>query len=129
MLLVTRDGRVLQVPFSYRPEPLPGADDALVATMEHSVLGQRWVYDASRDPVAVECFHRALAGEQEEAAFEIYEGEECVGRREPVVRVSRRPGIGPASGLRMAQVVGDELAGAEELVAVWPGGQAVVIAR
>jgi len=45
------DGAVLQVPFTYRAAPLPGADDHLVGTSEHSVLGKRWVYDGCADPV------------------------------------------------------------------------------
>jgi 1,4-alpha-glucan branching enzyme len=40
-----------QVPLTYREAPLEGADRALVGTMEHSVLGTRWVYDAPHDPV------------------------------------------------------------------------------
>jgi hypothetical protein len=47
----TRGGTVLQVPFSYRAEPLDGADDFLVGTSDHSVLGKRWVYDGCADPV------------------------------------------------------------------------------
>lgn len=45
------DGRILQVPLTYRGAPLEGADRHLVAEMEHSVLGHRWVYDATGDPV------------------------------------------------------------------------------
>ncbi|WP_026342740.1 maltokinase N-terminal cap-like domain-containing protein [Nocardia sp. BMG111209] len=41
------------VPMTYRAEPLPGADDALIGTSEHGVLGTRWFYDATRDPVFV----------------------------------------------------------------------------
>jgi len=50
-LLGTADGAVLQVPLTYRGAPLAGAQDALVTTMTHSVLGDRWVYDACHDPV------------------------------------------------------------------------------
>ena len=39
----TEDGTVLQVPFTYRAAPLPGADEHLVGTTDHSVLGKRWV--------------------------------------------------------------------------------------
>ena len=39
------------VPLTYRADPLPGADDALIGTTEHGVLGTRWVYDGTRDPV------------------------------------------------------------------------------
>ena len=39
------------VPLTYRAAPLPGADHALVGTMEHGVLGPRWAYDGCHDPV------------------------------------------------------------------------------
>ena len=45
------DPVVYQVPLTYRGEPLGSADHALVGTMEHSVLGRRWVYDGPHDPV------------------------------------------------------------------------------
>ncbi len=50
-MLVTSRGELYQVPLSYRGAPLDGAEDALICTMEHSVLGTRWVYDALADPV------------------------------------------------------------------------------
>ncbi|MEV0976243.1 1,4-alpha-glucan branching protein [Streptomyces sp. NPDC049915] len=39
------------VPLTYRGAPLDGAEHALVGTMEHGVLGRRWVYDGCHDPV------------------------------------------------------------------------------
>ncbi|EYT64699.1 hypothetical protein H483_0103485 [Dietzia sp. UCD-THP] len=51
--LVTDGVRTYHVPLSYRAAELPGAQDALVGTLEHSVLGRRWVYDAPADPVYV----------------------------------------------------------------------------
>ncbi|QKE84126.1 phosphotransferase [Arthrobacter sp. NEB 688] len=53
MLVVDEAGDepvVYQVPLTYRGEPLASADHALVGTLEHSVLGRRWVYDAPHDP-------------------------------------------------------------------------------
>ncbi|MDQ0842562.1 1,4-alpha-glucan branching protein [Streptomyces sp. V1I6] len=42
------------VPLSYRGAPLEGADEAaLIGTSEHGVLGTRWVYDGTHDPVLV----------------------------------------------------------------------------
>ncbi|MFF4407564.1 1,4-alpha-glucan branching protein [Streptomyces sp. NPDC001404] len=41
------------VPLSYRGAPLDGAEDALVGTMDHGVLGKRWAYDGCHDPVLV----------------------------------------------------------------------------
>src|SRR3954453_22307932 len=48
--LVAAGDTVLQVPLTYRDEPLEGADEALIVEMNHSVLGTRWVYDGLRDP-------------------------------------------------------------------------------
>ena len=44
-------GTAVQVPLTYRAAPLAGAEDFLVGTSEHSVLGTRWVYDGCGDPV------------------------------------------------------------------------------
>ncbi|OMH36982.1 hypothetical protein [Tersicoccus sp. Bi-70] len=58
LLVRTPDGSVVQVPLTYRAEPLDESGPAsLIATMEHSVLGTRYVYDATGDVVYV----RALA--------------------------------------------------------------------
>jgi hypothetical protein len=48
--LVAAGAALLQVPLTYRDEPLDGAEEALITEMEHSVLGTRWVYDGLRDP-------------------------------------------------------------------------------
>lgn len=45
------DDAICQVPFTYRPAPLDGADAHLIGTTEHSALGRRWVYDGCGDPV------------------------------------------------------------------------------
>ena len=51
LLVRTVGGQVAQVPLTYRGAPLPGGEPSLVGTMEHSVLGRRWVYDGCGDPV------------------------------------------------------------------------------
>ena len=40
-----------QVPLTYRSAPVEELEHALVGTTEHGVLGQRWVYDGTHDPV------------------------------------------------------------------------------
>ena len=45
------DGTCYHVPMSYRGAPLAGAGDALIGTSEHGVLGTRWIYDGTQDPV------------------------------------------------------------------------------
>jgi len=51
LLVRAGDGPVLQVPLTYRDTPVVGAEQFLIGTMEHSVLGTRWVYDGAGDPV------------------------------------------------------------------------------
>jgi len=41
------------VPMTYRGAALAGAESALIGTAEHGVLGQRFLYDAPRDPVFI----------------------------------------------------------------------------
>lgn len=62
------DGPTYQVPLSYRPAELAGAEDFLVGTLEHSVLGKRWIYDATADPVYAEQLARVILGGGNEAA-------------------------------------------------------------
>lgn len=73
LLVQAPSGPLLQVPLSYRDAPLPGGEDRLIGTMQHSVLGERWVYDGVGDPVVVAAFITAIAtgAEQAEQVVEI----------------------------------------------------------
>ncbi|MGB3439262.1 MAG: hypothetical protein WBA97_10980 [Actinophytocola sp.] len=62
LLVRAGDGPVHQVPLTYRDAPLAGAEDWLVGTCEHSVLGARWVYDGTGDPVYAEALAAAVLG-------------------------------------------------------------------
>lgn len=100
-LLRTDGGAVLHVPLSYRGAPLAGAGHALVGTMEHSVLGTRWVYDGCADPVWVAALARAvLTGAPQ--AEELVDGE--LVPREPSARVT---GSGGAAGTDAALLPAD----------------------
>lgn len=59
---------VYQVPLTYRGAPLAGREDALVGTMEHSVLGRRWVYDGPHDPVYAAQLAQLVMGRAEPQA-------------------------------------------------------------
>jgi Maltokinase N-terminal cap domain len=52
-LLGSAAGSALFVPVTYRDAPLQNREANLLGTMEHSVLGTRYVYDACSDPVFV----------------------------------------------------------------------------
>jgi hypothetical protein len=53
-------GLVVHVPLTYREAPLAGADEFLVDTVEHSVLGTRWIYNACGDPIYVQELVRTI---------------------------------------------------------------------
>jgi hypothetical protein len=65
--LVTDGTKLYQIPMTYRGAPL-GADlvgsaDPLITTAEHSVLGTRWIYDATGDRVWREAILRLVQSE------------------------------------------------------------------
>ena len=69
-------GPLLQVALTYRGAPLVGGEDWLIGTMSHSVLGYRWVYDATGDPVYLATTAAAaLCGGRQADQFEQGDGE------------------------------------------------------
>ncbi len=75
VFLVNADDAVLQVPFTYRDEPLEGAHDALLVEMQHSVLGTRWVYDGFQDPLFRTVLAAvAMTGQGEALGMAVYDG-------------------------------------------------------
>jgi len=139
-ILVRHGELLLHAPLTYRSAPLAGAEEHLVGTMQHSALGERWIYDAVGDPVAIACFTRAVRGRQTQADMELWEGDAVVGRRESAVRLRVEPGRPSASPgdadvleveggrLSIARTVGTDLDGEHRLVAAWDDGEGVVAA-
>lgn len=86
LLVQAQGGSVLQVPLTYRATPLADADDSLIGTLQHSVLGTRWVYDGVGDPVYLQTVAAAIIGAQSqvEQYLEV-EGERVY--REPTAKV------------------------------------------
>ncbi|BAK35689.1 hypothetical protein MLP_26750 [Microlunatus phosphovorus NM-1] len=138
--LVSRDDVALHVPLTYRGAPLDELNAVLVGQLQHSVLGERFVYDAGTDPVGIGCLVRALRGEQEQARYELRVGDEIVGEREPNLTIQLAEGRAAESPigcvviplvdgtqLRIAQVLdADEPAGRARLIANWAGGSGVI---
>ncbi|MFE9447617.1 1,4-alpha-glucan branching protein [Streptomyces sp. NPDC006739] len=56
------------VPLTYRGAPLDGAEHALIGTMEHGVLGRRWAYDGTHDPVLLARLAALIEGRTEAQA-------------------------------------------------------------
>ena len=72
--LVAAGGSLVQIPLTYRDEPLDGADGALIVEMQHSVLGTRWVYDGLRDPrLVIMLAAVAMTGQGEALGMAVYD--------------------------------------------------------
>ena len=148
-LLVRRgDGPVLQVPLAYRGAPTAGAEEHLVGTMEHSVLGRRWVYDACGDPVWAQGLATTVLTGGREAEEVVDEDGTLVPRRATAqVHGSGRPGtevpvlsrpecrdgeltVVRAAGLELvlARVVGTAVTAEETLTGRWDGARDTVLA-
>lgn len=87
MLVRVGDGPICQVPLTYRAGPLDGGDEWLLGTSEHSVLGKRWIYDGTGDPVYAAALASAILGNtgQAEQFTKVDGGLE---RREPTMAIS-----------------------------------------
>jgi hypothetical protein len=87
VLVQTADGAVVQVPLTYRGAPLAGGERWLITTMQHSFLGDRWVYDGMGDPAYLAAVANAIrtGGTQAELLIEI---DGVMTTREPTARVA-----------------------------------------
>lgn len=87
LLVAVGGDPVYQVPLTYRGEPLAGADQWLIGTTEHSVLGRRWVYDACGDPVYAAALASAVLADTGQAD-EMFEVDGELQRREHSMTIS-----------------------------------------
>jgi hypothetical protein len=94
------DGPTVQVPLTYRGAPLDGGECFLIGTLEHSVLGTRFVYDAIGDPVYLGCLATVIrtGGREADEFVETADGPQ---RRDPLMSV-RGSGSGSARTARPA---------------------------
>lgn len=104
IVMTNADGVVLQMPLSYRSAPVAGAGASLLGTMEHSVLGDRWIYNACTEPIYVAVLASTMlaggAGARE--MFDNPDGFDGPDEREPSVVVQ-----GSGDGSTAAPVVTD----------------------
>lgn len=94
-------GPVMHVPLTYRHAPLAGADEFLLGTTEHSVLGTRWVYDACGDPVWVRTLATTIATGGTQAEELVENG----GQLEARATAMTVAGSGTVTGLSLDGVV------------------------
>jgi hypothetical protein len=150
-LLGAEGASTLFLPQTYRGAELAGAEDHLIGTTEHSVLGPRWVYDGCGDPVFLRSLvHAVLTGatgvDQE---FDVGNGTES----RPTNAQVRGSGGSPTDSdvhvmdavgshdegpltivdagpleIVIARIVGTPVEAAQTLAVTWKGGADVVIA-
>jgi|1185.fasta_scaffold80999_2 hypothetical protein len=128
MLVSDTEGAVYVAPMTYRGAPLEGADDALLGTSEHGVLGRRWIYDAERDPVGVAQLLALARGEVEAQHQNL---------SDTVDRTVTRAWPGPADAAKLDVVrvlpapdaEGDDVAGWVAVATPVVSGQVLVVRR
>ncbi|MGJ9422371.1 maltokinase N-terminal cap-like domain-containing protein [Aeromicrobium sp. CF3.5] len=103
------DGRVVQVPLTYRGSALDGGEDFGVCTMSHSVLGDRWIYAGAGDPVFVTALVTTICTGATESPMQ-FEDDGLLRTREPVVTVR---GSGATGAVDVAEWIGAAWIGAE----------------
>ncbi|MYM18603.1 hypothetical protein GSY69_01055 [Brevibacterium sp. 5221] len=91
--------RLIQVPLTYRPAPVPDLEAALVSQMDHSILGRRWIYDGTADPVFAAELLRSIV-ESDTSADEWVQKDSGEERRDDVAeaRGTGAPGVHLGTG-------------------------------
>jgi maltokinase-like protein len=116
--------RVYQVPLTYRGAPLDGADEWLLGTALHSVLGTRWIYDGCGDAVYLEALTGAVLGRVPQAV-EYFEVDGELQPRPSPMAVAGSGGGEPAVATGQPTVLrGLDLLRTKEdfaLTGTWPG--------
>ncbi|MGV8872108.1 MAG: CG0192-related protein [Rhodococcus sp. (in: high G+C Gram-positive bacteria)] len=105
-LLRAASGTIFQVPLTYRAAPLNVAEAYLVATIDHSALGKRWVYDGVGDPVYVAVTAAAIANGATRAELLVQESDGSRTEREQSTSVSgtgANPVAGPIGAVTIEQ--------------------------
>src|SRR5262245_54175521 len=94
VLVRTGDGPIHQIPLTYRDAPL--ADTAVLTTATHSVLGKRWVYDGTRDPLYAATLATAILTNTGQAD-QFIDVDGTLQRREPSMSVTSNAPSGTPS--------------------------------
>lgn len=118
-------GELVHVPLTYRAQELPGAQEWLVGTMEHSVLGTRWVYDAVGDPVYRAELARVIREGDTQVRMVLQTPDGMV-EREPTVLV-RGSGEGGEGRVAVVRRPGSEQRTGAVLTGTWSGQDEPVV--
>ncbi len=110
------------LPLTYRGAAYADAEDGLIGTAEHGVLGRRYVYDGTHDPVLVSRLIALMQGEAQAQAQQI--------SNTPEPTVGRSPVPGGAVAAAGSEVVGNDRDGTRvSAAAKGAGGASAVLLR
>lgn len=130
--IVAAGDRVFQVPLTYRGAELAGAEKHLISTMEHSVLGKRWVYAGMGDPLFRQRLDHTIATAGTSAKQ--YRVDDEGNRIDEITDVAHAWGTGPLAGAEDVQVLYElnldspaEGSDAGLLLGRWDGQEAPVV--
>jgi hypothetical protein len=107
------------VPMTYRASALAGADAHLIGTAEHGVLGTRWIYDGTQDPVLLSQLAELIQGRAEPQAQSQSNTPDATVHVVPAVAAPGR-GLSISFARRLSPVTADPAEpGAGEVTGLW----------
>jgi hypothetical protein len=129
--MVVRDdaahGHAYLVPMTYRASALASADPHLIGTSEHGVLGLRWIYDGTQDPVLLKQLAALIQGRVGAQAQSQSDTPDATVHATPV---AAGPGqrLGISFGRRLSRVAdGSAPPGAGEVTGLWTARDGTLI--
>lgn len=102
-MLIASAGTVYHVPVTWRAEELPEGE--LIGTLEHSLLGTRYCYDAPTDPVYVAELVRVIREGDEDADIVAAGADEPIAPTIDVVGSGVTPGVDALGQVRLVRVL------------------------
>jgi hypothetical protein len=114
------DATAYSVPMTYRGSALADADDALIGTTEHGVLGRRWVYDGTRDPVLLAQVTELIQGRAQAQAQRETDTPDLTVLSSPVA-AAERAGLDLQFARVLRPMAEQAAAGAGEVTVTWKG--------
>jgi Maltokinase N-terminal cap domain len=123
----TRERSAYLVPMTYRGSPLANADPHLIGTSEHGVLGPRWIYDGTQDPVLLGQLAELIQGNAAAQAQSESDTPDATVRAAPAAAApGQRLSISFARRLRPV-ADGSALPGSGEVTGIWTAADGALV--
>ncbi len=115
------------VPMTYRGSALRGADEHLIGTAEHGVLGTRWIYDGTQDPVLLTQLAELIQGRAQAQAQSQSDTPDATVHAVPTAAAGGQ-GLSISFARRLSPVADDAgLPGVGEVTGLWTAPDGALI--